>query len=156
MFNVHAAGGRAMMESAAVASEEAASIDQHPVPLVLGVTVLSSLDSTALHEDLGLNVTAEEWALHLAKLSKSAGLDGVVAGGGEVSAIREACGPDFIIMTPGIRPKGSDLGDQRRVLTPAEAIRRGSTYLGMGRPVTRAHDPVAALQAILEEIDSAT
>jgi orotidine-5'-phosphate decarboxylase len=155
MFNVHAAGGMEMMEAALEAAEEAASVDQRGRPLVIGVTVLSSVDTPLLQKELGLDTSAEELALRLARLSRDAGLDGVVAGGGEVEAIRETLGGDFVIMTPGVRPEGSQRGDQRRVLTPGEAIRRGSTYIGVGRPVTRAPDPVGALRTILDEVADA-
>src|SRR5205814_5390595 len=103
-----------------------------------------------------MDAAAEAQALRMAKLVQAAGLDGVVAGGSEVAAIREACGPGFVVMTPGIRPAGAELGDQRRILTPADAIRLGSTYLGIGRPVTAAADPVAAVRRILDEIAGAS
>jgi orotidine-5'-phosphate decarboxylase len=152
MFNVHASGGCAMMEAAREAAEEVARVEQRSEPLILGVTMLSSIDTKTLREEMGIDLDAEKQALHLAKLAQVSGLDGVVAGGGEVAAIREACGEDFIIMTPGIRPAGTELSDQRRVLTPADAIRLGSTYLGIGRPVTQASDPEDAIRRILDEI----
>ena len=155
MFNVHAAGGCAMMEAAREAAEEVARVEQRSEPLILAVTMLSSLDTATLKAEMGMEIVAEEQALRLAKLAQVSGLDGVVAGGGEVSAIREACGPDFMIMTPGIRPEWAELGDQRRILTPGEAIRRGATYLGIGRPVTRAADPVDAIQRVLDEVADA-
>jgi orotidine-5'-phosphate decarboxylase len=155
MYNVHAPGGRAMMDAARRASDEAADAAFRPRPLVLGVTVLSSIDTAILRTEMGMETEAEAQALRMARLAQEAGLDGVVAGGGEVADIREACGPEFRIMTPGIRPAGSEMGDQRRVLTPGEAIRRGSTYLGIGRPVTRADDPIAAVRRILDEIAEA-
>lgn len=155
MFNVHASGGCAMMEAAREAAEEVARVEQRSEPLILGVTILSSIDTKTLQEELGMEIEAETQALRLAKLAQMSGLDGVVAGGGEVSAIRESCGEDFLIMTPGIRPAWAELGDQRRILTPGDAIRRGATYLGIGRPVTRADDPVAAIQRILDEVAEA-
>ena len=155
MYNVHCPGGIEMMEAARSASHDAAAETGRRPPLVIGVTVLSSLDSTVLRDQLGISESAEGYAVRMAKLAHAAGLDGVVAGGGEVAAIREACGAEFLIMTPGIRPAGAALDDQRRILTPAEAIRRGSTFLGIGRPVTRAADPVTALRAILDEVAAA-
>ncbi len=155
MVNMHVSGGSAMMEAARQAAEDIARVEESVEPYLLGVTVLSSLNTRALHEELGMSVTAEDQALRLARLAQDAGLDGVVAGGEEVSAIREACGPDFIIMTPGIRPAGSELRDQVRVLTPGEAVHRGSTFIGVGRPVTRSQDPVGSLQRILDEVASA-
>jgi orotidine-5'-phosphate decarboxylase len=154
MFNVHAAGGCAMMEAAREAAEEVARVEQRSEPLILGVTMLSSIDSKTLREEMGIDADAEEQALRLARLAQMSGLDGVVAGGGEVGAIREACGEDFIIMTPGIRPAGAELSDQRRILTPGDAVRMGSTYLGIGRPVTQAADPEDAIRRILDEIAS--
>jgi orotidine-5'-phosphate decarboxylase len=156
MFNVHATGGREMMEAAREAAETISRVEEKAAPIILGVTLLSSINTELLQNEWVISEKAESMALRLAKLTQEAGLDGVVAGGSEVGPIREACGNDFVIMTPGIRPSGSDLGDQKRILTPGDAIRLGSTYLGIGRPVTRAEDPVAAIKGILDEVAAAT
>lgn len=152
IVNVHAAGGRAMMEAAAVAAREGAEAAGRPAPLVVAVTVLTSLDDRAWREELGLDGTVAETVTGWARLAREAGLDGVVASPREIEAIREACGPRFAIVTPGLRPAGFPAEDQRRFLTPAEAWRRGADYLVVGRPVTAAPDPVAALEAIVTEI----
>lgn len=154
IVNVHAAGGRAMMEAAAAAAREGAEAAGRPAPLVVAVTVLTSLDDGAWQEELGLNRSVGETVTRWARLAREAGLDGVVASPREIEAVRAACGPGFAIVTPGLRPAGSPPGDQRRFLTPGEAWRRGADYLVVGRPVTAAPDPVAALEAIVAEIAS--
>jgi orotidine-5'-phosphate decarboxylase len=132
MVTVHAAGGAAMMAACARADA-----------LVLGVTILTSLDEAELQR-IGFAGTPLDNAVRLAKLAQSAGLRGVVASPQEIGAIREACGGDFVIVTPGIRPAGSDAGDQRRTTTPAAAIAAGADYIVVGRPITEARDPRAA------------
>lgn len=154
MFNVHASGGRAMMEAARRAADDVAGGSGRR-PLVIAVTVLSSVDDHVWNGELGLGTRVEEQVVHNALLAQAAGLDGVVASAPEVARIREACGPDFVVMTPGIRPAGADRGDQKRVMTPGEAVRAGSTFLGIGRPVTAAPDPEAAAEAILREVADA-
>ncbi|HKO58779.1 MAG TPA: orotidine-5'-phosphate decarboxylase [Thermoanaerobaculia bacterium] len=140
MLTVHAAGGEAMLRACA----EAAPSEL----LVLGVTVLTSLDEPELAQ-IGFAGTAVENAVRLAKLAQRAGLRGVVASPLEIQAIRAACGEDFVIVTPGIRPEGSDAGDQRRTLTPAEAIAAGASYIVVGRPITAARDRRAAAESIV-------
>jgi orotidine-5'-phosphate decarboxylase len=152
IVNVHAAGGRAMMEAAAAAAREGAEAAGRPAPLVVAVTVLTSLDDRAWREELGLDGTVAETVVGWARLAKQAGLDGVVASPRETEAVRTACGPGFVVVTPGLRPAGFPAADQRRFLTPAEAWRRGADYLVVGRPVTAAPDPVAALEAVVAEI----
>ena len=137
---VHAEGGLAMMEAC---SRTAA--------LVLGVTILTSLDDAELHR-IGFAGTPLDNAVRLALLAKSAGLPGVVASPHEIEAIRKACGDGFVILTPGIRPTGADDGDQRRVMTPREAIARGADYLVVGRPITGAPNARAAALQIVEEM----
>ena len=149
MVNVHASGGSAMMKAAAEAAMKAAASSGAAKPLVIGVTVLTSMTDTALKE-VGVNRPLVDQVVHLATLAKTSGLDGVVASPQEITAIRAACGPDFQIVTPGIRPadqQGKD--DQARTLTPAEAIQAGATYLVIGRPITGAPDPRKAAEAIL-------
>jgi orotidine-5'-phosphate decarboxylase len=155
MFNVHAAGGSAMLRAARTAADEVCQARGTKPPLVIAVTVLSSIDATVLRDQVGVQRPIEEQVLAMARLAQDSGLDGVVASAPEVARIRKACGPDFVVMTPGIRPAGAALGDQKRVMTPSEAIRAGSNYLGIGRPVTAAPNPEAAAEAILREVAAA-
>jgi len=151
MVNVHASGGSAMMRAAAEAATKASVRTGAVRPLVIGVTVLTSMDEAALAE-VGTSRPVMEQVVHLARLAQAAGLDGVVASPLEIAAIREACGPDFVIVTPGIRPAGqAGKDDQARTLTPAEAVAAGATYLVIGRPITAAPDPRAAAEAIAAE-----
>jgi orotidine-5'-phosphate decarboxylase len=161
-LDVHALGGLEMMRAAAMVRDEAKTAKFTP-PKLLAVTILTSMDNLALRE-VGIAVPASRRVVQLARLAQKAGMDGVVASPQEVRAIRRACGKDFLIVVPGIRPLvgGGPTGkskhrtdDQARVATPAEAIRAGADYLVIGRPITAAPDPEAAAQAILEEIGSA-
>jgi orotidine-5'-phosphate decarboxylase len=147
MMNVHALGGRQMLEAA----REALDTVGAERPRLIAVTILTSMGPADLAE-IGLTGTPEDNVLRLAALTQDAGLDGVVCSSREVAALRQARGPDFTLVTPGIRPAGSAAGDQKRIMTPAEALRSGSDYLVIGRPITRADDPLAALQAIQAEI----
>ncbi len=149
MLNVHASGGAAMCRAAADAARAAAE-----KPLVIGVTVLTSLNDDDLR-DIGLTGPADAAVVRLAKLAQANGLDGVVASAKEVKAIKQACGEDFVVVTPGIRPAGGAVGDQKRVVTPAMAVADGADYLVIGRPITGANDPVAAADAIAAEIAAA-
>jgi orotidine-5'-phosphate decarboxylase len=146
MFNVHASGGEAMMRAA---KEAAASVD--PRVKVIGVTVLTSLDDGDL-EQVGQQRPAREQVVRLAQLAMASGLDGVVCSPQEIGLVREACGPSFLIVTPGVRAAGADLADQRRVLSPGEAMRAGADILVIGRPISGAADPAAAARAIAEDI----
>lgn len=137
---VHAAGGEAMLRACA-----------HDSLLVLGVTILTSLEEGDLLR-IGFGGNAMENAVRLARLARTAGLRGVVASPLEIAPIREACGSDFVILTPGIRPAGSDAGDQRRTMTPREAVAAGADYLVVGRPITGAADPRSAALRIVEEM----
>lgn len=150
MVNVHASGGRAMMRAAAEAARAAAP-DGHR-PLVIGVTVLTSLDQAALDE-IGTTRSVVDQVVHLARLAQDSGLDGVVASPHEIRAIRQACGDSFLTVIPGIRPASPSAGDdQARTMTPAEAMRAGASYLVIGRPITAASDPRAAAERIAEEL----
>lgn len=152
MLNVHASGGRQMMEAALEGAHGGAAAAGNPSPLVLGVTVLTSLSPAALAET-GMSGTPEESVVRLAELARAAGLDGVVASPAEITALRRALGPDFVIVTPGIRPAAADAADQVRVATPEAAVRAGADYLVVGRPITAAPDPVAAADEIVREIE---
>lgn len=147
MLNVHASGGRAMMKAAVAANAEAGANR----PILLAVTVLTSLDDIDL-ADLGVNVSAEGQVVRLAALAQESGMDGVVCSGREINALRKACGPDFTLVVPGVRPVWATANDQKRILTPADALARGADYLVIGRPITGASDPVAAAQRIEEEL----
>lgn len=146
MLNVHASGGRAMMQAAREAVGKAAR-----PPLLIAVTVLTSMDEPTLHE-VGVDGKLEEQVLRLARLTQTCGLDGVVCSAQEAPVLRNALGKEFRLVTPGIRPADSSKDDQSRIVTPADAIRRGSSYLVIGRPITQASDPIVALQRIHAEI----
>lgn len=151
MFTVHASGGRAMIEAAVAASDAAAKKFGTTRPSIVAVTVLTSLDDAALAE-IGVERTAAAQVETLAALAHSAGCDGVVCSPQEANAVRELLGPDALIVTPGVRPAGESAGDQARTATPTEALAAGATHLVIGRSITGAADPIAALDAILEEI----
>lgn len=153
MVNVHAAGGPAMLAAAKQAAQEAAGRRGGTPPLVIAVTVLTSMDETTLRE-VGVNHTPIEQVERLARMTQAAGLDGVVASPQEVAAIRRACGPSFVVVTPGIRGGTATSGpdDQRRTATPAGAIAAGSSFLVIGRPITGSADPRSAAQRMAEEI----
>jgi orotidine-5'-phosphate decarboxylase len=164
LLDVHALGGLEMMRAAAKARNESA-LPEGQRPKLLGVTILTSMDNGSLRT-VGISGPASTRAVKLARLARQAGLDGVVASPKEVRAIRRACGKDFLIVVPGVRPRPEVAGgpgrkakrmadDQARVATPAQAIRAGADYLVIGRPITAALDPEAAARSILEEIGSA-
>lgn len=143
MLTVHTQGGKEMLEAAAASAQESAKHFGVPAPLIVGVTVLTS---QAREDNLNQVV------LERARLAKSAGLDGVVASVEEAAMIRKELGPDFIIVTPGIRPAGGDAGDQKRVATPAAAVQNGSNYLVVGRPIVKDPSPKDAARRMLKEI----
>ena len=153
MLNVHASGGVAMMRAAAESARRAAAEFKVARPLVLGVTVLTSLDRRALEIEVGVPVTVERHVLSLAEHARAAGLDGVVASPQEIRSLRLAMGPRWVIVTPGVRPadRANAPDDQARTATPAAAIAAGADYLVVGRPITQAPDPSAAARAILAE-----
>ncbi len=154
MFNVHALGGKAMMRAAAQAVAETADKLRIRPPMVLAVTVLTSLDREALENEVGVSVGEGigSFVARKAQQAREAGLDGAVASPKEVSAIRAACGNAFHIVTPGVRPTWASANDQKRVATPAEAIAMGADRIVVGRPITRAQDAVGAARRILAEI----
>lgn len=156
IFNLHAMGGSRMMRATVDAVGETVERERRTRPLILGVTVLTSHTQESLNE-IGIDRRLEDEVVALARLCKASGIDGVVASPHEIKRIREAVNnQDFVILTPGVRPTGTILNDQRRVMTPGEAVRAGADFLVIGRPITAANDPVLAAQKILEEIEQAT
>jgi orotidine-5'-phosphate decarboxylase len=147
MVNVHASGGFEMMQKA----KQALVPFGDKAPLLIAVTVLTSMNEAELKR-LGIDKTAEQQVIHLAKLAKQAGLDGVVCSAQEAQQLKVQLGSDFKLVTPGIRPAGSDAGDQKRIMTPQQAIAAGSDYLVIGRPITQAADPLAVLNNVNETI----
>ena len=143
MVDLHASGGLRMMEEAKRILEPYGK----DAPLLIAVTVLTSMEDLDLLQ-IGINASLREQVLRLAHLTQRAGLDGVVCSPQEVEILRNACGEEFKLVTPGIRPIGADFGDQRRVMTPTAAIRAGSDYLVIGRPITKADNPVEVLRSI--------
>jgi orotidine-5'-phosphate decarboxylase len=154
MVNVHAGGGEAMMAAARKSADDAAG--SGPRPLVIGVTVLTSFDEATLRS-IGVARSPLEQVVHLARMAQAAGLDGVVSSPQETTAIRDACGSDFLIVTPGIRGGAAAAGpdDQQRTSTPAGAMAAGSSYLVIGRPLTGAPDPRAAAERVGAEMAGA-
>jgi len=147
MMNVHAAGGAAMLAAAREAVATTAASENRPRPLLIAVTVLTSLADADLRA-VGIEGTPAGAAERLARLAAAAGLDGAVCSAQEAPVLRAACGRDFKLVTPGIRPAGSAKDDQTRIVTPAAAVAAGADYLVIGRPITQAPDPLAALAAI--------
>ena len=155
IFNVHACGGSEMMRRTAEAVAETAERERFARPQVIAVTVLTSADDSVLAE-AGFSSNTAEQAARLARLADAAGLDGVVASPHEVKLVRETVGRrDFIVVTPGVRPAGTDNDDQRRVMTPSEAVRAGADYLVVGRAILKAPDPAQAAHRIIEEMQQA-
>jgi orotidine-5'-phosphate decarboxylase len=155
ILNCHAAGGPSMMAAFGEEARAAAANAGLPRPTLVAVTILTSLDAAALGR-IGLSGTPREAALRLALLARESGLDGVVCSPEETFAIRAACGSDFFLVVPGVRPAGAEMGDQKRVATPGEAVRAGADLLVVGRPILAASDRVTAARAIVAEIAAAT
>lgn len=151
ILNVHAAGGKAMMQAAASSAQDEAEKAGIIRPLVVAVTVLTSIDQEVFRQEMGHSGAIQDRVVAWALMAQEAGLDGVVASPLEIAAIRKACGPDFVIITPGIRPAGAAVNDQKRTLTPGEALKLGASYLVVGRPVTAAREPLEAVKAILSD-----
>jgi orotidine-5'-phosphate decarboxylase len=152
MFNVHASGGFEMMRKCRESVVEMCLKHNLKRPVMLGVTVLTSLSREILRDELGIQYSLRTHVRHLSSLALKAGMDGVVASAGEVDVIRNHCGKGFIIVTPGIRPSWTPPDDQKRTLTPKEAIREGSDYLVIGRAILQQPDPIKALELISLEI----
>ncbi len=155
MINIHAAGGSEVMKAARIGREQ--GVKEYKIstpPLLIAVTQLTSTNQEILEEDLLIHQNLESVVAHYAFKAKEAGLDGVVASAHEVPLIKERCGENFITVTPGIRPKGSQNHDQKRVMTPREAFSNGSDYLVIGRAITQAIDPKQAFMNIVKEIEN--
>ncbi len=151
-ITIHTGGGAAMMAAAADAAAKGGNGDNRP--RILGVTILTSLDSGDLAA-VGQSTNVSEQVLRLAKLAKASGLDGVVCSPAEVAMLREACGKDFVLMVPGIRPEWAASNDQKRIMTPQEAMQAGASHLVVGRPITGADDPIAAAKRLSDELGCA-
>lgn len=149
LLNIHASGGERMLEEARNAVQKAAP---RKPPKLIAVTVLTSLETLG---DIGVQFEVREQVLRLARLAQKAGLDGVNVSSLEIPMIRQTCGQDFLIVTPGIRLRGAELNDQRRVGSPRQAIEAGANYLVVGRPITEARDPLAVVGAIVREMTAA-
>jgi len=155
MLNLHASGGSEMMKAAAKAAKSLSPDRNSSRPILLAVTVLTSLNESILGEELSIQRSLREQVVHLAWMAQESGLDGVVASPQEIREIRAACGKDFLIVTPGVRPSWAAAGDQKRIMTPREAIEAGADYIVVGRPILAAPDPAVAASRIIEEIESA-
>lgn len=146
MLTVHATGGPAMIRHAVDAAHQA-----RQRPLILAVTALTSLDTSDL-QAIGVNEDVSSYVVRLAKMAQANGADGVICAATEIDMLRKACGPDFKLVVPGIRPKGSAAGDQKRVMTPGDALKLGADHLVIGRPITESANPEASAQAIAQEL----
>jgi len=155
MINMHASGGLEMMRAARGAADEKAAQLGVPRPILLGVTVLTSINEPMFQKTFGSQRKMVDAVAYLAESAQQAGLDGVVASGQEIEVIRRTCGSDFIIVTPGVRPKWEATDDQKRVMAPGEAISAGANYIVVGRPITAAEDPALAAKTILQEMEVA-
>ncbi len=153
LVNVHAAGGVAMMEAAREGLEQGTAAGASR-PLLIGVTMLTSTSQETMNQQLAIPGTVEQTVVHYAMMTKQAGLDGVVASPLEVPLIKQVAGDSFLTVTPGIRPAGSDKGDQTRITTPEQAFRLGSDFIVIGRAITAAHDPAAAWQKIVQSVEA--
>lgn len=153
MFNVHTLGGAAMMRQMVEEVTIASRDEGFTLPIMLGVTILTSSSESDL-QDVGILKPVVEMVPMLARLAQISGLNGVVASAQELALIRDVCGDAFVVVTPGVRPASAKQDDQRRVMTPAQAIAAGSDYLVVGRPISRASDPVAAAQDIVVQMSS--
>ena len=151
-FNVHATGGIDMMKAARKGGDEASEKYNTKKPIILAVTVLTSISDEILKQELANNLTSEEFVIKLAKNAKEAGMNGVVASAKELKLIKKELGDDFIVLTPGIRPKWSCKDDQKRIVTPSDAIKDGSDYIVLGRAVTKADNRINTTERIYQEI----
>ncbi|MBC7997681.1 MAG: orotidine-5'-phosphate decarboxylase [Leptolyngbya sp.] len=153
MFNVHAVGGGEMIRAARKAADESAAAAGVKSPILLAVTVLTSMSQEVLSEELGIKENVEAVVARYASLAKAAGANGVVASAKEVKVIREVCGQDFLIVTPGIRPSWASDDDQKRIVTPKQAVELGTDYVVVGRPITKAANRKDAAKRVAEELN---
>lgn len=154
MFNIHASGGREMMTAAVKSVKEEVSRLKSNPPLILAVTVLTSISQQQLQNDMFISSkNVEETVVAWAQMAQECGMNGVVCSPQEIAPIRGACGSDFVIVTPGIRPRWSEANDQKRITTPREALELGADYLVIGRPITAAQNPWEAAQRIIHELE---
>ncbi len=154
MVNLHALGGLDMMKAAVASAEETAKQHNLPMPRMLAVTVLTSMDGKGLRRELKITRSLQREVCHLARLAQRAGMHGVIASPREVKTLRRTIRGDFIILTPGVRPEWAGMDDQKRIMTPAEAVAAGADYIVIGRPVLKAKDRREAVRKILEEIET--
>lgn len=148
ILNVHASGGKEMMQAAV----NGVKTSKNPDAILLAVTVLTSITENVLKEDLNINISLKDQVKHLALLAKEAGCDGVVSSPLEIDLVRQNCGQQFVILTPGVRPSWAAQGDQKRVMTPKEAVQKGADYIVVGRPITQSEKPQDAAKKILAEM----
>ena len=153
LMTIHVSDMEGMRQCSQAAKEESEKLGIEK-PIIVGVTVLTSLSDKDL-QDIGCNLNTQELAIKRAKLAKEAGIDGIVCSAQEVDEIVEACGKNFVTVCPGVRPAGTDKGDQKRVVTPADAINNGAHYLVVGRPITKSENPNEAAKNIIDEIEKA-
>lgn len=152
MFNVHASGGKEMVRAAVISTQEEAAKKGVDRPLVLAVTVLTSINEEILRDELLIQRGVKDTVCRMAEVAKAGGADGVIASPQEVPIIRKVCGSDFLIVTPGVRPKWSAIGDQKRITTPSDAIKLGSDWIVIGRPIMDSDNPVESTLSVIQEI----
>ncbi len=153
MLNVHTTGGSAMMRAAVDAATEEADKQGVDVPLIIGVTILTSISQHMLHDELGVPTLMDDHVTGLAQLAQNSGLNGVVCSPHEIVPIKSVSGPSFLVVTPGVRPAWASANDQQRIMTPAQAVSCGADYMVIGRAITAADDRAAAARRIIEEIE---
>lgn len=154
-FNIHISGGSKMITATVKLAHDTAKRRNLPAPIILGVTVLSSINQDILTEELGITDEIDDYVVYLAKMAHENGLSGVVASVREAEKIRHACGKDFVILCPGIRPSWAEINDQQRIATPADAIKAGADYMVIGRPILAASNRIDAAKMIIDEIQEA-
>jgi orotidine-5'-phosphate decarboxylase len=156
MLTVMTTGGRRMLEGAVRGCRQGSEQTGHALPIVLGVTVLTSLSQTTLIDEVKVDLPMEEYVIHLANLARDSGVTGIVASAEEVARLREALGKEVVLVTPGVRPSWAAADDQARIVTPADAIKRGADYIVVGRPILSAADRKSAASRIVEEMECAS
>jgi orotidine-5'-phosphate decarboxylase len=153
LLTVHATAGKAALMAAQTAAQAGAAAANLPAPRIIAVTVLTSIQARSLALDLKVPLELTDYALQLALLAQASGLSGVVCSPQEAQQLRSSCGDELLLVCPGVRPKGSQVGDQSRVMTPKQAIQAGADYLVIGRPITQAPNPMLAYRGICDELD---